>query len=106
MTSAKQPGSARPQPVPSKPRPGPARPTRPSRPKGAGQWALGHTEPLNANERTKKDQDGLAVRDRILNLYPHTGFTGIDPQDLRGRFRWWGLYTQRKPGIDGGRTAV
>jgi len=27
-------------------------------------------------------------------------------QDLRGRFRWWGLYTQRKAGIDGGRTAV
>jgi sulfite reductase (ferredoxin) len=54
----------------------------------------------------KKDQDGLAVRDRILNLYPHTGFDGIDPQDLRGRFRWWGLYTQRRPGIDGGKTAV
>jgi sulfite reductase (ferredoxin) len=79
---------------------------RPTRPKGQGQWALGYTEPLNANERMKKDQDGLAVRDRILNLYPYTGFDGIDPQDLRGRFRWWGLYTQRKPGIDGGRTAV
>ena len=26
--------------------------------------------------------------------------------DLRGRFRWLGLYTQRKPGIDGGRTAI
>jgi len=33
-------------------------------------------------------------------------FAAIDPQDLRGRFRWWGLYTQRKAGIDGGRTAV
>jgi sulfite reductase (ferredoxin) len=54
----------------------------------------------------KKDQDGFAVRDRILNLYPHTGFEGIDPQDLRGRFRWWGLYTQRRQGIDGGKTAV
>ena len=32
------------------------------------------------------------------------GFDSI-PQDLTGRFRWWGLYTQRKPGIDGGRTA-
>src|SRR4029453_7128982 len=28
------------------------------------------------------------------------------PSDLRTRFRWWGLYTQRKPGIDGGRTAT
>ncbi|MDP9417663.1 MAG: nitrite/sulfite reductase, partial [Actinomycetota bacterium] len=26
--------------------------------------------------------------------------------DLRGRFRWWGLYTQRRPGIDGGKTGV
>ncbi|HSP37183.1 MAG TPA: nitrite/sulfite reductase, partial [Frankiaceae bacterium] len=32
------------------------------------------------------------------------GFASIDPSDLRGRMRWWGLYTQRKPGIDGGRT--
>lgn len=83
-----------------------ARPQRPSRPKGQGQWALGYSEPLNANERMKKDQDGFAVRDRILNLYPHTGFDSIDPQDLRGRFRWWGLYTQRRPGISGGKTAV
>ena len=79
---------------------------RPSRPKGQGQWALGYSEPLNPNERMKKDQDGFAVRDRILNLYPFTGFDSIDPQDLRGRFRWWGLYTQRKAGIDGGKTAI
>ena len=26
------------------------------------------------------------------------GFASIDPADLRGRLRWWGLYTQRKPG--------
>jgi len=77
-----------------------------TRPKGQGQWALGYSEPLNANERMKKDQGGLEVRDRILNRYPYTGFDSIDPQDLRGRFRWWGLYTQRKPGIDGGRTAI
>ncbi|AEH11292.1 MULTISPECIES: nitrite/sulfite reductase [Protofrankia] len=83
-----------------------SRSARPSRPKGQGQWALGHLEPLNPNERMKKDQDGLAVRDRILNRYPYTGFAGIDPQDLRGRFRWWGLYTQRREGIDGGKTAV
>src|SRR5699024_5815928 len=34
-----------------------------------------------------------------------TGFASIDPTDLRGRLRWWGLYTQRRPGIGGGRTA-
>jgi sulfite reductase (ferredoxin) len=74
--------------------------------KGHGQWALGHLEPLTPNERIKRDDDGLNVRARIENIYAHHGFASIDPADLRGRFRWWGLYTQRKPGIDGGKTAV
>ena len=86
--------------------PAPKRAARPSRPKGAGQWALGHLEPLNPNERTKKDDDGLNVRARIENIYSKRGFASIDPGDLRGRMRWWGLYTQRAPGIDGGRTAT
>jgi sulfite reductase (ferredoxin) len=73
---------------------------------GQGQWAHGHREPLNPNERMKKDSDGLEVRQRILDRYAHTGFHGIDPADLRGRFRWYGLYTQRAQGIPGGRTAV
>jgi sulfite reductase (ferredoxin) len=78
----------------------------PARRRGEGQWALGYREPLNPNERSKKDDNPLNVRDRIENIYAHTGFDGIDPGDLRGRFRWYGLYTQRKPGIDGGRTAT
>ena len=72
--------------------------------RGQGQWALGHREPLNAAERFKKDDDGLNVRERIINRYAHLGFDSIDPADLRGRFRWWGLYTQRRPGIGGGKT--
>src|SRR5918912_603640 len=76
------------------------------RPRGEGQWALGHREPLHPNERTKKDDNPLNVRDRIETIYAHHGFASIDPADLRARFRWYGLYTQRKPGIDGGRTAV
>ena len=76
------------------------------RKRGEGQWKLGHREPLNPNERTKKDDDGLNVRARIETIYSKRGFDSIDPADLRGRMRWWGLYTQRKPGIDGGRTAV
>ncbi|MEV7622545.1 nitrite/sulfite reductase [Actinoplanes sp. NPDC089786] len=85
----------------------PARPAaRPRKARGEGQWALGHREPLNPNERIKKDDNPLNVRARIENIYAHAGFASIDPQDLRGRFRWWGLYTQRKAGIDGGRTAV
>jgi sulfite reductase (ferredoxin) len=74
--------------------------------RGQGQWAMGHLEPLNAAERFKKDDSGLNVRDRIVNRYAHLGFDSIDPADLRGRFRWWGLYTQRAPGIDGGRTGA
>jgi sulfite reductase (ferredoxin) len=77
---------------------------RPKR--GEGQWALGYTEPLNKNEQSKKDDDPLNVRDRILYIYSKRGFDSIDPADLRGRFRWMGLYTQRKPGIDGGKTGA
>ena len=73
---------------------------------GQGQWALGYREPLNPNERMKKDSDGLEVRQRILDIYSKTGFDGIDAGDLRGRMRWMGLYTQRAPGIPGGKTAV
>ncbi|MEP6559567.1 MAG: nitrite/sulfite reductase [Nakamurella sp.] len=84
----------------------PVRKPRPQVARGQGQWALGHREPLNVNERMKKDDDGLHVRERIETRYRYTGYDGIDPGDLRGRMRWWGLYTQRAPGIDGGRTAV
>jgi sulfite reductase (ferredoxin) len=76
------------------------------RKRGEGQWALGYKEPLNANEQSKKDDHPLNVRARIENIYSKRGFASIDPADLRGRFRWWGLYTQRRPGIDGGRTAI
>ena len=83
----------------------PPRHTEIPRPKRAeGQWSLGYTEPLNKNEQSKKDDDPLNVRARILNIYSRRGFDSIDPADLRGRFRWMGLYTQRKPGIDGGKT--
>ncbi|AEM82101.1 nitrite/sulfite reductase [Streptomyces violaceusniger] len=74
--------------------------------RGEGQWAAGHFTPLNGNEQTKKDDDGLNVRTRIETIYAHQGFDSIDGADLRGRMRWWGLYTQRKPGIDGGKTAI
>ena len=81
-------------------------PTKAKRRRGDGQWALGYREPLNKNEENKKNDDGLNVRDRIINIYSKAGFDSIDPADLRGRFRWYGLYTQRAPGIDGGKTAV
>jgi sulfite reductase (ferredoxin) len=78
----------------------------PRRKRGEGQWALGYREPLNKNEENKKFDNGLNVRQRIIDIYAKGGFDSIDPADLRGRFRWYGLYTQRRPGIDGGKTAV
>jgi len=80
--------------------------TKMGRKRGEGQWALGYREPLNKNEESKRNDDGLNVRQRILDIYSKYGFDSIDPADLRGRFRWYGLYTQRRPGIDGGKTAV
>jgi len=74
--------------------------------RGQGQWALGYREPLNANEQAKKDSDPLTVKQRILEIYAKQGFDSIDGGDLRGRFRWFGLYTQRADGIPGGKTAV
>ena len=76
------------------------------RKRGEGQWALGYREPLNKNEENKRNDDGLNVRQRIIDVYSKYGFDSIDPADLRGRFRWYGLYTQRVQGIPGGRTAV
>jgi sulfite reductase (ferredoxin) len=77
--------------------------TRP--PRDEGQWALGSRTPLNPNEAFKAEDDGLNVRERIETIYSKEGFGSIPAEDLRGRMRWWGLYTQRKPGIPGGKTA-
>lgn len=71
---------------------------------GEGQWALGYMEPLNKAERIKRDDDGLNVRARIIDTYSKEGFSSIWPDDLRSRMRWWGLYTQRRQGVPGGRT--
>ncbi|QCB51644.1 nitrite/sulfite reductase [Rhodococcus sp. PAMC28707] len=88
-TGAKSPGVA--------PR---ERTARPTKRRAEGQWALGYREPLNANEQAKKDDNPLNVRARIENIYSKQGFDSIDKSDLRGRFRWWGLYTQREEGYD------
>ena len=44
--------------------------------RGQGQWALGYREPLNPNERSKRDSNPLTVRQRIIDIYQHTGFAG------------------------------
>jgi sulfite reductase (ferredoxin) len=77
-----------------------------ARAKSQGQWAVDGREPLNANEVLKQADDGLNVRERVETIYAREGFGSIPREDLTGRLRWWGLYTQRKPGIDGGKTAT
>ena len=71
-----------------------------------GQWGLGYREPLNASEQMKRDDNPINVRDRILE-YSDAWKRGelkdveqIFVADLRSRFRWYGLYTQR-PESDG-----
>jgi sulfite reductase (ferredoxin) len=89
--------AARPRAARTGPRPGAAR--------SNGQWAVDGPAPLNHNEEFKQADGGLNVRRRIEETYAVEGFDSIPGDDLHGRFRWWGLYTQRKPGIDGGKTA-
>ncbi|GAA1455204.1 nitrite/sulfite reductase [Nesterenkonia lacusekhoensis] len=79
----------------------PKRPARPSK-RPNGQWKVDGTDPLNHNEEFKQADNGLNVRERIEQIYSKQGFASIEPDDLRGRFRWWGLYTQRRPGVPAG----
>lgn len=78
--------------------------TRPTRTKSNGAWADGDRTPLNHNEEFKQEDDALNVRGRIEEIYSKEGFASIAKDDLTGRMRWWGLYTQRKQGLDGTHT--
>jgi len=93
-----------PSPTSENAAPARVRPPRATRPHG--QWKVDGTTPLNHNEEFKQEAAPLGVRERIESVYAREGFDSIADDDLHGRFRWWGLYTQRKPGIDGGRTAT
>ena len=78
----------------------------PRRARGEGQWALGYREPLNPNEQNKKDDDGLNVRaaDHRHLLQARLRLASTRPTCAAG-CAGSGLYTQRSPGIDGGKTA-
>ncbi|HQY99890.1 MAG TPA: nitrite/sulfite reductase [Propionicimonas sp.] len=71
-----------------------------------GQWAVDGATPLNPNEEFKAADNGLNVRQRVEQVYAVAGFDSIPPDDLHGRLRWWGLYTQRRQDIDGSRTGT
>ena len=72
--------------------------------KSNGQWLVDGTEPLNPNEEFKKAENPLNVRKRIEEVYSKEGFDSIPEEDAFGRFRWLGLYTQRRQGFDGSHT--
>src|SRR3546814_15463407 len=74
--------------------------------KAESEVALCYTVPRNKNEQSKNDDNPRNVRTRIENSYAKRGFDSIDPADLRVRFRWYGIYTQRAPGLDGGKTGA
>lgn len=79
-----------------------ARTARPARaPKPEGQWKIDGTTPLNHDEELKQEDPGLAVKQRIIETYSRTGFDSIPAEDLAPRFKWVGLYSQRKQNLGG-----
>ncbi|AQP45930.1 nitrite/sulfite reductase [Tessaracoccus flavus] len=72
--------------------------------KSNGQWLVDGTAPLNPNEVFKAEENPLNVRRRIEEIYSRQGFDSIPHEDLFGRFRWLGIYTQRKQGVGGEHT--
>ncbi|MCT1684007.1 nitrite/sulfite reductase [Corynebacterium appendicis] len=75
---------------------------RPSRkPKPEGQWKIDGTAPLNHDEEIKQESRVLDVKQRVVDTYSKGGFDSIDREDLYPRFKWLGLYTQRKQNLGG-----
>ena len=70
-----------------------------------GQWKVDGRTPLNHNEEFKAEGDPLDVRQRVIDTYSKLGLESIPSDDLHGRFRWLGVYTQRKQGIDARQTS-
>lgn len=75
-------------------------------PKPQGQWLVDGREPLNADERIKQEDAGLAVADRVRTIYSKEGFDSIPAEDLAPRFKWIGMYTQRRQDMDGEQTGT
>ncbi|WP_436406876.1 nitrite/sulfite reductase [Corynebacterium variabile] len=75
-------------------------------PKPQGQWLIDGKEPLNGDERIKQEDAGLAVADRVREIYAKKGFDSIPPEDLAPRFKWIGMYTQRRQDMDGEQTGT
>ena len=72
--------------------------------KPEGQWRIDGTDPLNHDEEVKQREPVMEVKQRVIDTYAKGGFDSIDREDLYPRFKWLGLYTQRKQNLGGERT--
>ncbi|MGP5496466.1 nitrite/sulfite reductase [Corynebacterium flavescens] len=81
----------------------PQRSPRPRKPEG--QWKIDGTAPLNDDEAIKQEDGGLSARQRVIDIYSKQGFSSIPATDLAPRFKWLGLYTQRKQNLGGEHTS-
>ncbi len=78
---------------------------RPARkPKPEGQWKVDGKAPLNHDEELKQVEPVLEVKQRVIDTYSKQGFASIPNEDLYPRFKWLGLYTQRKQNLGGEHT--
>lgn len=75
------------------------RPPRAKKPEG--QWKIDGMTPLNHVEEVKQEEDVLAVKQRVIDIYSKQGFDSIPADDLAPRFKWLGIYTQRRQDLGG-----
>ena len=78
-----------------------ATPRRTRQPKPEGQWKIDGTAPLNRDEEIKQEDGGMSARQRVIDIYSKQGFDSIPATDLAPRFKWLGLYSQRKQNLGG-----
>lgn len=64
---------------------GRSRPRR--KPKPQGQWAVDGHEALNDDEKIKAEDAGVAVAQRVRDIYALQGFDSIPADDLAPRFK-------------------
>ncbi|QPK83089.1 nitrite/sulfite reductase [Corynebacterium qintianiae] len=69
--------------------------------KPEGQWLIDGTSPLNHDEELKQLEPVMQVKQRVIDTYSKQGFASIPPEDLAPRFKWLGMYTQRKQNLGG-----
>ncbi|AWB84741.1 nitrite/sulfite reductase [Corynebacterium liangguodongii] len=69
--------------------------------KPEGQWLVDGTSPLNHDEELKQEEPVMQVKQRVIETYSKQGFNSIPAEDLAPRFKWLGLYTQRKQNLGG-----